>query len=59
MSHIGCPLYGDFLYGTQNSDTERALLHCEKLSFSLDGKNVTEIVAPMPQDFKDFISKHE
>lgn len=59
MSHIGCPLYGDFLYGRQNSASERALLHCEKLKFSPDGKTTLELHAPIPRDFEDFISKHE
>ncbi len=55
MSYIGCPLYGDFLYGTQIAD-ERALLHCEKLIFpSLSDKaKLTEIKAPLPRDFLEF-----
>ncbi len=55
MSHIGCPLYGDFLYGTQTNN-ERALLHCEALSFPDLGnkKNTIIIKAPLPYDFERF-----
>ncbi len=57
MSHIGCPLYGDFLYGTQIAN-ERALLHCERLTFpSLSGNGeFVEIYAPLPEDFEIFLS---
>ncbi len=55
MAHIGCPLYGDFLYGTEIPG-ERTRLHCRKIAFTLpqSGERI-EIQAPLPQDFLDLI----
>lgn len=51
LSHIGCPLYGDFLYGTEISG-ERTRLHCRAVSFIHPsfGKRLT-VEAPLPADF--------
>ena len=52
LAHIGCPLYGDFLYGTELPG-ERTRLHCRKVSFSLpQSDTVFEIEAPLPPDFQ-------
>lgn len=51
MAYIGCPLYGDFAYGTEIPG-ERTRLHCSSLEFTnpQDGKRLT-LTAPMPKDF--------
>ena len=55
LAHIGCPLYGDFLYGTELPG-ERTRLHCRKVSFALPQSNsVFEIEAPVPPDFQRLI----
>lgn len=52
LAHIGCPLYGDFLYGTELPG-ERTRLHCRKVAFSLpQSDTVFEIEAPLPPDFQ-------
>ncbi len=55
LSHIGCPINGDFLYGVQKAN-ERALLHCEALSFihPVSGEEIL-LKADMPEDMKEII----
>ena len=55
LASIGCPLYGDFLYGTEVKG-ERTRLHCETLSFihPASGK-ILRVTAPLPQDFQSLI----
>lgn len=52
LSHIGTPILGDFLYGTEIPG-ERTRLHCNTLRFPhpFSGK-VMEITAPLPEDMK-------
>ncbi|MEE1042907.1 MAG: RluA family pseudouridine synthase [Clostridia bacterium] len=51
MSHIGHPLYGDYIYGTE-TDGARTMLHCEELSFTHPTtKKQVCIKAPLPADF--------
>ena len=47
MNHMGCPIYGDSLYG--NSNEEFMCLHCRKISFPhpLTGEDII-IEAPVP-----------
>lgn len=54
LSHIGCPINGDFLYGVQVGN-ERALLHCEALEFvhPVTGSK-TSIKADIPEDMRKF-----
>lgn len=56
FSHIGCPIYADFLYGKEVSG-ERTRLHCENVSFKhpFSQKNIT-ITAPVPEDITGFFS---
>ncbi len=51
MASVGCPLRGDYLYGTEIPG-ERTHLHCAEVSFSRlgDGERMT-VKAPLPQDF--------
>lgn len=57
MAHIGCPLYADFLYGTEIPD-ETFYLHCASLSFMhpITQKQMT-VHAPLPDCFKERIDK--
>lgn len=51
MAHIGYPLYGDYLYGTE-IDGSRTMLHCEILTFLHPStKKQVCIKAPLPDDF--------
>lgn len=52
MAHIGYPLTGDWLYGTEdNTLITRPALHSHKLCFThpLTGE-VVEVIAPLPED---------
>lgn len=55
MSHIGYPLYGDFLYG-KPIDNVRAYLHCHALSIPhpMTGQRM-KFEAPLPGDMKEIM----
>lgn len=57
LSHIGHPIYADFLYGVP-IEGERAYLHCKRLTFlhPITGKEV-KIIAPLPDDMLVFCKK--
>ena len=57
LSHIGTPIYGDFLYGTP-IDGVRAYLHCKSLEFChpMTGK-LMKIQAPLPEDMNSLLLK--
>lgn len=58
LSHIGCAIHGDFLYGVQENLSQRALLHCQSLTFPHPTtKEILTISCPMPKDFEEFLSK--
>ena len=60
MSSIGCPLFGDSLYGNgPESGFDRAALHAHILRFThpLTGKPMV-IEAPLPEDMKRFLNSH-
>lgn len=52
LSHIGYPIYGDFLYG-KPIDGVRAYLHCRRLTLPhpITGESIT-VEAPLPEDIK-------
>lgn len=57
LSGIGCPILGDRLYG-KNNKYERMMLHAWKIKMRfLDGQ-IREIIAPMPEIFKNFQDKY-
>ena len=60
MSHIGCPLAGDELYGGQRERIGRQALHAYRLQFlhplTREAINVT---APLPQDMKNLLQQEE
>ena len=55
LSHIGIPIYGDFLYG-EPIDGVRAYLHCRRLSFihPMTEENLV-IEAELPRDMKEIM----
>ncbi len=58
MSHIGHPLVGDFLYGKECDEINRAALHSAHLSIThpVTGEKLT-FDAPIPSDMAKLISK--
>ncbi len=51
LSHIGTPIYGDELYGSDAKDCSATLLHCRQLSFlhPMSNKKII-LTAPLPDD---------
>lgn len=51
LAHIGCPIFGDFLYGAENERISRPALHSHKLSFRhpISGELLT-FVQELPPD---------
>ena len=58
FAHIGCPIIGDDLYGTESDTICRQALHACILTFPFpqSGKKIT-VTAPLPQDFKEALKK--
>lgn len=60
FAHIGYPLYGDFLYGTENSEIARPPLHAGVLSFCHPlTRQPLCFAAPLPGDMKNLLANHE
>ena len=56
LSHIGHPIYGDFLYGDP-IDGVRAYLHCRSLTFPHPmTKEIMTVAAPLPQDIRTIMN---
>ncbi len=58
MSHIGCPLVGDFLYGERSDLIDRHALHAARMTFAhpADGRQIT-VSAPLPDDLLNLCEK--
>ena len=60
MSAVGCPVYGDFLYGTERPDElpERFALHSAYMSFThpLTGERA-EFESPLPEELRRIFEK--
>ena len=56
MAAIGCPLVGDWLYGTESDLIPRAALHSQRLVFRhpLTGQRV-DLAAPLPRDMQALV----
>lgn len=55
LSHIGVPIYGDFLYG-EPIDNVRAYLHCRRLTLPHPmTKEFLTVEAPLPSDIKEIM----
>jgi 23S rRNA pseudouridine1911/1915/1917 synthase len=58
LKHLGTPVVGDRLYGATRPDAERHLLHAYRLSLTHPiSKMPLELVAPMPEDFRRWLSR--
>ncbi|HSX14253.1 MAG TPA: RluA family pseudouridine synthase [Chlamydiales bacterium] len=60
LKHIGCPILGDSIYGSEKSliQPERLLLHAYQLQFQHPiTKAPLHLSAPIPDDFKKWIQK--
>ena len=58
LCHLGHPIMADVLYGKETVIASRQLLHAEKLSFFHFGtKKMMQVIAPLPDDFKQAIQK--
>ena len=53
MAYLGCPLTGDWLYGTRSEAIDRPALHAHRLAFihPLTGERI-ECCSPMPPDMQ-------
>lgn len=59
MAHVGHPLTGDFLYGTENRDLiSRTALHSHQLAFShpVSGERL-EFNQPLPKDMEQLVEQ--
>ena len=55
--HIGHPIMGDTLYGTNSDLISRQALHCHKISFIHPiTKNKLELISPIPEDMQKAIN---
>lgn len=60
LKHIGCPILGDPIYGSERSllRPQRLLLHAYQLQFIHPVTKVpVNLTAPVPDDFKEWIQK--
>ncbi len=58
MKHIGHPVLGDTLYGSESKEIGRQLLHCHEMIFThpITGKNMT-IKSELPEDMQRIIDE--
>lgn len=57
LSHIGFPIYADFLYGTE-IEGQRTCLHCQSLTFPHPITNkILSLTAPMPCDMEKILEQ--
>lgn len=55
LSHSGCPIYGDSLYGAPQKDG-KSLLHCATVTFiHPESKKKVSVSAPLCKDMKDAV----
>ena len=59
LSHIGCPILGDRLYGRVSAEIARPALHSARLTLvhPLTGETVTA-EAPLPEDIRAVLERH-
>jgi 23S rRNA pseudouridine1911/1915/1917 synthase len=53
LSHIGHPIVGDTMYGTEPA--ERMMLHAKELELTLPNRERSTFTAPLPKLFKDMV----
>lgn len=54
MAHIGHPIVGDAMYGSESLEIDRHALHC----FKMNVNGIGEFVAPLPNDIRDLIRRY-
>lgn len=60
LSHMGHPIVGDSLYGTESTYINRQALHSYKLTFTTVRENTyTEVECDIPQDMQEVIRRIE
>lgn len=60
LSHIGHPIVGDTLYGTESEGINRQALHAHRLCFKKIRKDEeVDVIAEVPEDMKGLIEKIE
>jgi 23S rRNA pseudouridine1911/1915/1917 synthase len=58
LSHLGCPLWGDMLYGDPEPDFTRPALHAVRLNFIHPRtRQIIKLRADIPQDFHLLLAK--
>ena len=56
MAYIGCPLLGDWLYGTKSERIDRPALHASEVSFCHPLlKQAIRVFAPLPEDMQSML----
>lgn len=59
LSHIGCPILGDRLYGRVSAEIARPALHSSRLTLVHPLTGVTvEAAAPLPEDMRAVLERH-
>ena len=57
LSAIGCPVFGDFLYGSESDELKgRFALHSEHIILRLPSGRVLDITSPLPEPLKRLLS---
>lgn len=57
MGHIGCPIVGDSLYGSQKSPINRLCLHAKELEITIPPSTRKTFVADAPEDLAKFMKE--
>jgi 23S rRNA pseudouridine1911/1915/1917 synthase len=57
LSHIGCPIVGDPVYGIKSRLINRPALHAGKLIFNTAKFKIPELTAPLPDDLTKLVRK--
>ncbi len=59
LAHLGCPLFGDDLYGGSCTELSRQALHAYSLTFTHPVRNFQiHITVPLPDDMLCFVRKY-
>lgn len=57
LSHIGCPIAGDSLYGSVKSPIQRMCLHAAELEITIPKSQRKTFTASLPDDFATFVRR--
>ena len=60
FSHIGCPIVGDTMYGSESSEIDRHALHAAALRFPHpESGEILNVIAGLPADMKKLIASEK